>query len=462
MHPLHKIARTTLVTLADMGIAKTYKDGTIDTPRIARLYITEDGAWAGIEFDTDYAPPGVRLHRIIDDAVIGEIGTRTKHKCGPLNTTGITIAFQMTTPDHLPTFVDLDLFNIPDKPYSIPIGEGRFGPIWRTLEQTSHILVGGESRGGKTTWLNCIIAALLARHSPKELQLVLIDGKAVEFAYLTDIPHLQGWPIATTPEESLDTITALAEEMDQRQALFEAAFARNLAVYNERAAGAGLPHLPRIVAVVDEVTDIAVQTGNAFVNQLIRLASKGASFGITLILSTQNPRFDILPTTVKGNLSTRIAFRVATTDHSRTILGATGAEELPRTVRGRLMARLDSRNVALQGYYLSEEALIRMADIIRGRPLDIASRLTNAGTRHSLRRLEREMILYAWDKLDGRFPVQDIFDHFRGRITRDEVIALGQKWERKGWLTEPSAHGDRARHVTPELAELAEEMEKTK
>ncbi|NIV33105.1 MAG: hypothetical protein GWN58_27750 [Anaerolineae bacterium] len=458
MHPLHKIAQTTLLALADMGIAKVYKDGTVDTPRIARLLMTDDGTWGGIEFNTDYAPPGVRLHRIVDKNVVEEIQTRTKHRCGPLNTTGITLAFQMATPDHLPTFIELDLFSLPDKPYSIPIGEGRFGPIWRTLDQTSHILVGGESRGGKTTWLNCVIASLLSRHPPEELHLVLIDGKAVEFTYLTNIPHLHGWPIANTPEECTDAIEALAEEMDKRQAMFSAAFARNLTVYNARAEEAGLTKLPRLVAIVDEVTDIAVQAGKAFVEPLIRLASKGASFGITLILSTQNPRFDILPTTVKGNLSVRIAFRVATTDHSRTILGDTGAEALPRTIRGRLMARLDSRNVALQGYYLSEAALIRLADLVRGHPLDIAGRLANIGPRHRLTHLEREMILYAWDEMDGRFPVRDIYDHFHSRITRDEVITLGQKWERKGWLTHPSAGGDRARHVTPELAKLAEEM----
>jgi len=40
-----------------------------------------------------------------------------------------------------------------------------------------------------------------------------------------------------------------------------------------------------------------------------------------LILATQNPKAEILNTLIRGNLSTRIAFRTATPEHSRSILG---------------------------------------------------------------------------------------------------------------------------------------------
>ena len=142
-------------------------------------------------------------------------------------------------------------------------------------------------------------------------------------------------------------------------------FARNLLTYNERVAQRGSDEaaLPLILVVIDEVSDIALQCGlrSAFYKNLIRLSSKGAAFGLILVLATQNPKAEVLNTLIRGNMSTRIAFRVSSAEHSRTILGTGGAQKLPRTIRGRMLARLDESLVELQGFYVSDEAVLALA-----------------------------------------------------------------------------------------------------
>ncbi|MFZ5919072.1 MAG: FtsK/SpoIIIE domain-containing protein [Chloroflexota bacterium] len=179
----------------------------------------------------------------------------------------------------------------------------------------SHILVGGESGSGKSTWLNTMLVALLMAHTPQELQVAIVDPKQVEFQAYAGIPHLFA-PIATEVDEAAALTARLLAELDCRRALFAGVLARDLAAYNRVAD----EPLPLLLLIVDEVTDIALQAGlrSAFYTDLIRLVSKGRAFGLVVVLATQNSKAEVLNTLIRGNLSTRIAFRVTTAEHART------------------------------------------------------------------------------------------------------------------------------------------------
>jgi hypothetical protein len=141
-------------------------------------------------------------------------------------------------------------------------------------------------------------------------------------------------------------------------------------------------------------------------------------------------------------MSTRIAFRVSGADHSRTILGTGGAQKLPRTIRGRMMARLDASLVELQGFYVPDEAV-----------LDLARRWAEAHAAR-LTPVERALVRYACEELEGAFPIGRLYEQFKGRISYRQLSKLGRRWEHNGWLSPPASVVE-ARQVSKDLRELA-------
>jgi hypothetical protein len=450
-----RAARLVRQALTQLGHAHTTQDGRLVQVCYKSLSVAGD-QYGLLEVDTQRLPPRVNVAKLAHADVLHHLTAVVGKPVCRLNTTGLTYCVELrpTPKIRLPQRVDLDLSHRPaGKPYQVPIGVGRAGPVWRSLLSTGHILVGGESGGGKSTWLHSALAALLTAHDPAELQLYLVDPKMVEFTVWAGAPHL-ALPIAEEVEAATRVTEHVLAEMDRRVALFQAVLARDLATYNVRRTLPGNRRasapLPLVLVIIDEVTDLALQAGlsSAFYTNLIRLASKARSFGVVLVLATQHPKAEVLNTLIRENISTRIAFRVATAEHSRVILGAGGAQEIPRTVRGRLVARLDGGLTTLQGYYLSDEALLAVAGQVCQQP-----------ARSPLSDEERTLVAYAVAYLGGAFRIDDLAQAFAGQVSRHRLKQVGQRWERRGWLT-PAQPGQHARRVTTELLALAELAER--
>jgi hypothetical protein len=63
--------------------------------------------------------------------------------------------------------------------------------------------------------------------------------------------------------------------------------------------------------------------------------------------------------------------------------------------------------------------------------------------------VEREIIQYAANELDGQFKIQALYQAFQGKISRRRLSQLAQSWEQLGLLTE------RPRRITVALRALA-------
>ena len=437
-----RAARLVRQALTDLGHAYTRQDGQL-VPVVYKSLSVAGDEYALLEVDTQRLPPRVNAAQLIRPDVLHHLTTVVGHPVRRLNTTGLTycVVLRLTPQVRLPPRADLDLAHRPTgKPYQVPIGAGREGPVWRSLLDTGHILVGGESGSGKSSWLHSALAALLTAHGPAELQLYLVDPKMVEFTVWAGVPQLVG-AIAEEAGEATQVTARVLAEMDRRAVLFQAVLARDLLTYNRRAPAP----LPLVLVVIDEVTDLALQAGlsSAFYTNLIRLAAKARSFGVVLVLATQHPKAEVLNTLIRENFSTRIAFRVTTLDHSKVILGEGGAQEIPRTVRGRLVVRLDGDLTTLQGYYLSDEALQETAQQISGsRSVTLPPLLSE---------VEIALVRYAVEYLAGAFCVEDLEAQFgQPRAIR----RIARRWEACGWLT-PAQPGQQPRQVTAELLRLA-------
>jgi energy-coupling factor transporter ATP-binding protein EcfA2 len=334
------------------------RDGSIQEVPWKRIILLDDLGVVAFEVDVGRLP--VKIERLLDPDVAHQIqaslgGRRVKVTNSQGLIFGVALASDEPRPaSPLPRRAVLSLETRPAGKYLVPIGQGTGGPVWRSLLETGHILVGGESGSGKSTWLHAMLVALLSAHPPVELQVALIDPKQVEFQSYRELPHLLS-PVATEAGEASALTARLLAEMDRRRARFAEVGARNLVNYRHLTGES----LPLILLVVDEVTDIALEAGlkSQFYKNLIRLVSKGRAFGLVVALATQNPKAEVLNTLIRGNMSTRVAFRVATANHSRTILGLPGAEKIPRSVRGRLAARLDQDLENLQGFDIMDARL---------------------------------------------------------------------------------------------------------
>ncbi len=222
-------------------------------------------------------------------------------------------------------------------PLSIPIGKDVMGsPHFADLERMPHLLVAGATGAGKTVFLNSLILSLLWRNSPDILRFVLIDPKRVEFTPYKPLPHLLCPPI-TQNSKVMPVIKWLIDEMETRFGILHDAGERDIISYNEmvmkkeekKSDSEEIPQkLPYIVVIIDELADIMASKGKEFEAGIVRLAQMSRAVGIHLVLATQRPSVEVITGLIKANITSRVAFQVASQVDSRTILDTAGAEKL--------------------------------------------------------------------------------------------------------------------------------------
>jgi DNA segregation ATPase FtsK/SpoIIIE-like protein len=177
-------------------------------------------------------------------------------------------------------------------------------PFEVEVRQAKHVLVGGATGGGKTVCLHSIVFGLAFRHRPSEVRLCLHDPKLVGFHRYARLPHL--WhKVITTEPELRELEERLREELERRKKALAADPGARFFV---------------LVTVLDEFS--------APSELLTRLIAEARAFDMFFVLATQHPRADVVPTPIKANLTTGIAFRVRDASASRLIVGVSDASAL--------------------------------------------------------------------------------------------------------------------------------------
>ncbi|MGL6119416.1 MAG: FtsK/SpoIIIE domain-containing protein, partial [Fusobacteriaceae bacterium] len=192
-----------------------------------------------------------------------------------------------------------------------------------------HMLIAGQSGSGKSVLINCIILNVMLNHTPEQVKMLLIDPKKVELSPFKDSQFLYK-PIIKEINLAIEALTQLVEEMDKRYNKFSEIGVKDLKGYNKKQEKSD-SHLARILVVFDEFGDFMAQdkkSASEIENRIIRLAQKGRAAGIHLIIATQSPKAEIITTTIKNNLPSRVALSVTDTTASQVVLDQSGAENL--------------------------------------------------------------------------------------------------------------------------------------
>lgn len=248
----------------------------------------------------------------------------------------------------------------------ISLGEDVKGkPVVTDLSRMPHLLIAGATGAGKSVCINSIIVSILLTHTPETVRLLMIDPKMVELTVYNDVPHLLS-PVVTDVDRASGILFWAVKEMERRYQLFSKANTRDIDRYNTEQRNKGEEVLPYIVVIVDEMADLMMSSPEEVEKHIIRLAQMARAVGIHLIIATQRPSVDVITGLIKANFPARIAFAVTSQTDSRVILDVPGAERLLGKGDMLFMAPDASKLERLQGTFLSDDEINRVARYWKG------------------------------------------------------------------------------------------------
>src|SRR5437879_1845292 len=381
---LQRVQQTLIDTLAQFGIAVAAGDIT-KGPTITRYEV--------------YPAKGVRVDKIV--SLERDLARATRAEriniLAPIpgkDTVGIELANTRKVKVTLRELLESTDWEEAKARAKIPLALGKdvYGKaIVTDLAQMPHLLVAGTTGSGKSVCINGLIASMLSRFTPEELQFIMIDPKVVELQIYANLPHLR-YPLITDPKKVLLVLRGLIDEMERRYKVFARVGVRNIIGFNARpvkkkdveatvsaakekaaTAVATIPRedeiqipdkMPYIVVIIDELADL-MQTAPADVESAIaRITQMARAAGIHLIVATQTPRADVITGVIKANIPSRIAFQVASKIDSRVILDENGADRLLGQGDMLYLPPSASRLIRAQGVLVTDDEIHRLVEFI--------------------------------------------------------------------------------------------------
>ena len=247
------------------------------------------------------------------------------------------------------TYYDYE-FEECDKPLKVLCGIGHDGKYYLDIEQCPHILVGGETGGGKTSLYDTIILSLL--RSKYDIDLHLIDFQNVGLGKYQNCKKVKSYGSRVSAFEEL--MGSMENENKARLAKFasvsDKVYIDKLSVWNKLYPKRRMPYK---VVIIDEFMRLADKQNEIMLSKFRDRVSEDRKVGLHYIASATRPDVTVIQGSIKGNLTCRIAFKTLSETDSRVVLDLPGAEKLQN--KGRFLIKHNGDFKEVQGLYLPSE-----------------------------------------------------------------------------------------------------------
>jgi S-DNA-T family DNA segregation ATPase FtsK/SpoIIIE len=242
--------------------------------------------------------------------------------------------------------------------YKFFLGRDRTRNYVGDFGNSPHLLVAGETGGGKSAFLRQMITTVKLNHPEAEFHLVDLKG-GVEFGHFEKFPGMKVIAEVASVSAALKTITGVMQVRTQAlkerkltkiDEYFESTEYRGFSTREKSKHVLGR----RIFVVIDECAEIflfgaghdaaQVRDIRASVSKIARL---GRFVGVHVILGTQRPDKNAVDPQVKTNLTSVICFRIHDIGGSLAVLGTGRANDLPK-IPGRAILRTGADEQEIQ------------------------------------------------------------------------------------------------------------------
>ena len=186
-----------------------------------------------------------------------------------------------------------------------------------------HMLIAGTTGSGKSTIIDALIYTALynfpsepvdPRYRNYVAQFILIDPKRVGLSKFKRLPHTIFHAVSV--EERRFALQKAIEIIEKRYRDMEV---RGLVDYD----GGDL------YVIIDEWANLMDDDKKNAVPLTCKLVAKGRAAKVHVILATQTPTAEVLPTKIRSNFPWRMCLCTDNASQSRVILGQSGCELLP-------------------------------------------------------------------------------------------------------------------------------------
>lgn len=214
-------------------------------------------------------------------------------------------------------------------------------------DSNANMYICGSPGQGKSNIVNLILSHLANNKSVDDVQFAINDSKVVDLPIFENCKNTVSY--YSGPDNIHEFIDNELNEMEARFVLLKKYGFKNLR--DMKKSGHNIPFR---VVVIEEISTFS--NDDLFQKKLSDLTSKCRSAGITVMLITQTPTYDIMPTRIKNSVNVSIGLKVRNHVCSEIIMNDADLHKLTGTGHFKIND-YKNYNLEAQSYCITDECI---------------------------------------------------------------------------------------------------------